>query len=151
MMSNLTHDTINIRRTISASIEQVFAAWADPHARAQWGAPSDDEVIQFVENDFRVGGKDVSLCGPKNDLRYRVESLYHDITKPIRLLFTELVTIEDTLLCVSLITVSLVECENSTTMDLTIQITSLTGEEMITGNRGGWAAALTNLEGYLGK
>lgn len=124
-------------------------AWADPEARTIWGAPSKDEAIEFVENDFRVDGKDVHLCGQKGDLRFRVDTFYHDIQKPLRLLFTERVSTGESTFCVSLITVDFAEAKEGTKLNLTIQVASLVGEEMIAGNRGGWHAALDNLEDYL--
>jgi uncharacterized protein YndB with AHSA1/START domain len=145
----LIHDTINIEKTINASTQQVFTAWTDPAARSAWGPPSDDEAIEFLESDFRVGGRDVSLCGQKGDLRFRVETVYHDIQQPLRLLFTERVSTADNLLCVSLITAEFVEAGDATKLELTVQVASLVGETMIKGNRGGWEAALNNLGGYL--
>lgn len=145
----LIHDTINIEKTINASAQQVFNAWADPAARSIWGPPSDDEAIEFLENDFRVGGKDVSLCGQKGDLRFRVDTVYHDIQQPLRLLFTERVSTDDNLLCVSLITAEFSEAGEATNLELTVQVASLVGEDMIGGNRGGWEAALNNLGVYL--
>ncbi len=73
------HETIATSRTIKASLEQVYKAWADPEARTVWGPPSDDEAIELVEHDFRVDGKDVHVCGQKGNLRLRVETFYHDI------------------------------------------------------------------------
>jgi uncharacterized protein YndB with AHSA1/START domain len=149
MNPSVAHETITISRTIKASLEQVFKAWAEPDARAIWGPPSDDEAIEFVESDFRVGEKDVHVCGQKGDLRFRVETHYHDIQEPRRLLFTERVSTGDTTLCAALITVDFAEAGEGTKLDLTVQVTSLVGEEMIAGNRGGWNAALSNLDSYL--
>lgn len=145
------HETIATSRTIKASLEQVFKAWADPEARTIWGPPSNDEAIEFVENNFRVDGKDVHLCGQRGDLRFRVETFYHDIQKPLRLLFTERVSTGENTLCASLITVEFAEAKEGTKICLTIQVASLAGEEMIAGNRGGWNAALDNLEDFLAK
>lgn len=149
MMPNATHETIRISRRINASPEQVFSAWADPVARAQWGPPSDDEAIEFLEHDFRVSGKDVSLCGQKGDLRFRVDTVYHDIREPLRLLFTERVSTDDNLLCMSLITAEFSTVGEATKLGLTVQVASLVGEDMIAGNRGGWEAALANLADYV--
>ena len=149
MSQSVLNETIAISRSINASLEQVFAAWADPVARAQWGPPSDDEAIEFLQSDFRVGGKDVSLCGQKGDLSFRVETHYYDIQTPLRLLFTERVSTGDNLLSVSLVTVVLSDSGGTTTLGLTVQIASLVGEGMISGNRVGWEAALTNLDLYL--
>ena len=145
------HETIATSRTIKASLEQVFKAWADSDARTVWGPPSDDEAIEFVENDFRVGGKDVHICGQKDDLCFRVETIYHDIQNPRRLLFSERVSTGENTLCASLITVDFAEAKKGTTLNLTIQVASLVGKEMIAGTRGGWNAALDNLGEYFSK
>lgn len=149
MNQDIVHETIDIRRTIDASPEHLFSAWERPDARVQWGPPSDDEAIKFIKNDFRVGGKDVSLCGPKDNMSFQVETTYYDIRKPERLLFTERVSMDDTPLSISLITVALSGVDAKTLLRLTVQITSLVGEDMIKGNRDGWHAALTNLANHL--
>ena len=147
-MSNALHETITIDRLINASTEQVFSAWSDTTARTQWGPPSDTEAIKILESDFRRGGMDVSMCGEKEDLRFRVETIYHDIQNNNRLLFTERVLSEDNLLCVSQVTVILEEQNSKTQLSLTIQIASLVGNEMIEGNRNGWTVAMENLSKF---
>jgi uncharacterized protein YndB with AHSA1/START domain len=42
-----------------------------------------------VEEDFRVGGRDVARCGAKDDPRFRVESRYVDIVPGQRIITTE--------------------------------------------------------------
>ncbi len=69
-------ETIATNRTIKASLEQVFKAWAGSEARTVWGPTSDDEAIELVENDFRMDGKDVHLCGQTGDLRFHVETIF---------------------------------------------------------------------------
>lgn len=145
------HDTIAISQTIEAPPEQVFAAWKDPQARALWGPPSDDEAIAFVETDFRVGGRDVHRCGPRHDLRFEVETHYHDISAPHRLLFTERVSTEGALLSVSLVTVTIDGNAEVSELDVTIQIASMVGTDMIDGTRGGWERALAQLGQYAAK
>ena len=150
-MSEVTHETITISRTIKASSTQVFKAWAEPGARAIWGPPSEDEAIEFVENDFRMGGKDVHLCGQKGNLKFRVETLYHDIQEPLHLLFTERVSTDGNILCASLITVDITKDGAGAKLLLTIQVASLVGKGMIEGSRGGWNAAFANLKVLLEK
>ncbi len=149
MTNPVSHDTITIKRTLKAPIENVFAAWANPEARALWGRPSDDEGFKHLETDFRVGGTDIGLCGPKDDLRYRVETKYHDIRSPHTILSTETISTEGSLLSISLISVHFAETGNQVDLTLTIQISSLVGEQMIEGNKAGWPAALDNLARYL--
>jgi len=144
--SNTRHETILINRTIKALPSLIFNAWVSPKARLIWGVPSDDEAMAFIETDFRVGGKDVHICGPKENLCYRVETCYHDIQEPRLLVFTERVSNNSHTLCSSLITVDLTAEGKDTNLDLTIQIASLVGDEMISGNREGWRMALTNME-----
>jgi len=74
MTPSLAHETITISRTIKASSKQVFGAWADQQARSVWGPPSEDEEMKFIDTNFRVGGKDVHVCGQKGDLRFRVDT-----------------------------------------------------------------------------
>lgn len=149
MNSSLAHDTISIRRAIHASPEIVFQAWKDPVARSTWGSPSDDEAVEFIANDFRVGGMDIHHCGPVGDLRFRVETRYHAIDCPKRLLFTESVSTGNALLSVSLVTVDISQARNAAQLDLTIQIASLVGTEMVAGSRAGWNAAIANLDSQL--
>ncbi len=141
----LVHQTIAISRMVDAPTDAVFAAWEDPQARSQWGPPSDDEALAFVETDFRVGGTDVHLCGPKGDLRFRVETRYYDIERPARLVFTERLSTGDALLSASLVSVAIGGNGRSTKLDLTVQIASAVGRDMIVGTRTGWEAALSNL------
>jgi uncharacterized protein YndB with AHSA1/START domain len=62
----LQHATIVLERTYRAPLEQVFSEFADPVARARWSPPSNDVLI-YDQTNFRVGGRDVFRCGPKDD------------------------------------------------------------------------------------
>ncbi len=140
----VTHDTITIQRNIDASKATVFTAWSNPEARVQWGPPSDSEAIEYLETDFRVGGMDVSRCGEKGHLDYRVETLYHDICSPARLVFSERVSHDESTLSASLVTVEIEDLDGLTKLTLTIQIASLVGDDMIAGHKKGWSAAIDN-------
>lgn len=145
MSETPSHETIIINRSVKASIEQVFAAFEDPKARAQWGPPSDDEAIEFIENDFREGSGDIHLCGEKGNLQYRVETRYYAINRPSRLIFTERISKADALLGTSLNSLSLSGNTSRTELVLTIQFTSVVGSEFISAVRSGWEIALDNL------
>jgi uncharacterized protein YndB with AHSA1/START domain len=59
MTSKLHHDTFTIERTYGASPKQVFAAWANPEAKARWFAgPSESWSPTERSMDFRVGGQE---------------------------------------------------------------------------------------------
>src|SRR5579859_1571265 len=73
------HATIVLERCYDATPGRVFAEFANPLVRAQWSAPSGDELV-YEEAAFKVGGRDVFRCGPKGDLKYRGETIYHFIS-----------------------------------------------------------------------
>ena len=80
-----------------------------------------------------------------------METHYHDISAPHRLLFTERVSTEGTLLSVSLVTVAIDGRAEASELDVTIQIASMVGTDMIDGTRGGWERALAQLGEYAAK
>jgi len=57
-----SHGTFTIERDLPHPPARVFAAWADPKAKAQWFAAPRDAAKELVrEHDFRVGGKGTRL------------------------------------------------------------------------------------------
>ena len=142
---SVTHATIVLERVYDASPARVFQALADPQARARWGTPSKNVDLVYDKTDFRVGGLDVSRCGPRGSLIYRVETRYVDIEPEQRIVSTEFVGEGWDRLSVSLITVELQPVGASTRLVLTDQIAAFGGKDMIAGSRAGFNAALDNL------
>lgn len=142
---SVTHATIVLERVYDASPARVFQALADPQARARWGTPSKNVDLVYDKTDFRVGGLDVSRCGPRGSLIYRVETRYVDIEPAQRIVSTELVCEGWNRLSVSLITVELHPEGASTRLVLTDQIAAFGGKDMIAGSQAGFKAALDNL------
>ena len=62
MESKLHHATITLERAYTVPVERVFSEFADPQARAEWNAPSNDALV-YDEADFHEGGRDVFRCG----------------------------------------------------------------------------------------
>jgi uncharacterized protein YndB with AHSA1/START domain len=73
------HATLVFEREIPAPVEEVFAAFADPVARSEWGAPSDTAVVIYDEADFREGGQDRFRCGSKADPNIHGTTRYLEI------------------------------------------------------------------------
>lgn len=142
---SVEHETFVLERRYPAEPGRVFAAWAEPEARLRWSPPSADQTIEYLETDFRVGGRDVSRCGPAGDPRFRVDARYLDIVPNRRIVFTERVGTGETALSVSLITVEIAPDGEGTRLILTDQIASLDGADMVSGSRHGLSAALDNL------
>ena len=60
---SVTHSTFVVERSYDASPARVFAAWADPKAKARWFAGPEEWGPDEFELDFRVGGREVSRGG----------------------------------------------------------------------------------------
>lgn len=143
------HETITLEHTYAFPIHDVYAAWADPAARTVWGTPSDNEALEFESTDYRVGGRDVSRCGPKGDLSFRVETTYLDIVPEVRVLYSEVASNGGNRLSVALQSALFEATDSSTRLRLVIQIASFVGKGMIEGNRDGSRITLDNLDRFL--
>jgi uncharacterized protein YndB with AHSA1/START domain len=150
MTDNSTHHgTVVFERTYDAPIARVYAAFADPVARASWSAPSDTAIFLYDETDFRIGGRDVFRCGSRSDPRYRGETYYHNIAPERRIVSTEVIDELDKRLSVAVTTLELEREGERTKLKLTVQVVSLDGPGMIEGTKTGYAGALDNLGRYL--
>ena len=72
------HGTIRLERRYKAAPARVFAAWAEPEARAQWDVPG-RWVIAEQTFDFREGGRERKRFGPHGDPHLVADTLYVDI------------------------------------------------------------------------
>jgi uncharacterized protein YndB with AHSA1/START domain len=83
---SLSPAAVVVRRTIAASVFDLFDAWLDPEALAEWMRPG---TIQRSEArvDPRVGGAyEVIMHGEKGPIPHR--GVYKLIDRPRRLVFT---------------------------------------------------------------
>jgi uncharacterized protein YndB with AHSA1/START domain len=147
--NELQHATIKLQHSYSAPLERVFSEFADPVARAQWSAPSNDALI-YDETDFRVGGKDVFRCGPKGDPKFHGETHYLDIVPNARVVSSETVEMGGHRLAVALTTLDFDPTADGTSLTVTVQIVSFVGPEMIHEYESGNRSALNNLASHLG-
>ena len=104
---NLKHSTLVFERTCAASVQRVFAAFANPKERAKWGAPSEKTAFIYDQVDFRVGGVDVFRCGDKNDPQYSGLTTYLDIVPEERIISSEVVETQGRKLLISMSTTTL--------------------------------------------
>jgi uncharacterized protein YndB with AHSA1/START domain len=142
------HATIVLERDYESSPSQVFAEFANPVVRAQWSAPSGDELI-YDETAFKVGGRDVFRCGPKGAPKFQGETMYHLIVPSRCVISSETVEADGQHLAVSLNTLELKETAGGTKLKLTIQIVSSVGEGIIKGFESGNRSALEGLATHL--
>jgi uncharacterized protein YndB with AHSA1/START domain len=121
---SVIHSTFSIERRYEAATDLVFAAWADPAAKARWFAGPAGEH----ELDFRVGGREVNR-GSHDGRAVRFESCYADIVHGERIVYTSTLYADDTPITVSLTTVEFSPAGRGTRLLLTEHGAFLDGHE----------------------
>ena len=138
------HGTIRLKRHYKAAPARVFAAWAEPKARAQWDVPG-RWVIAEQRFDFREGGREVKRFGPKDDPRFVADTLYLDIVPARRIVFSYSMTSRGEPVSVSLTTVEIMPDGQGTKLLLTEQIVFLDGKDNAANREEGLASMLDKI------
>jgi uncharacterized protein YndB with AHSA1/START domain len=142
---DLKHETLVFEQFCPAPVARVFAAFADPEERANWGTPSETAAFIYDKVDFREGGRDEFRCGDKNNPQYRGVTTYYDIVPNERIVSSEIVETQGRKLLISMATTTLEPEGTGTKVTVTVQLTSLTGDGMLKGAEFGHNASLDNL------
>jgi uncharacterized protein YndB with AHSA1/START domain len=121
-MRSVTHATFAVERSYAATPARVFAAWADPTAKARWFGGSDWEH----ELDFRVDGRETSR-GTMDGTAYTFSARYQDIVPDERIVYAYDMHMGETRISVSLATVELKPDGDGTTLVFTEQGAFLDG------------------------
>lgn len=121
------HATFVIERTYDASPARVFAAWADPAAKARWFGG--DEATGEYELDFQVGGREINRGGAPDGQFYTYEARYQDIVPDQRIVYTYDMHRDETRISVSLATVEFKAESDGTRLVYTEQGAFLDGED----------------------
>ncbi|MGC5324216.1 SRPBCC family protein [Brevibacillus sp. SYSU BS000544] len=114
------HATFVIERMYGTTPERVFAAWADPAAKAQWFQKPD-------EFDFRVGGRETNQGGPPGGPIFTFEACYQEIVAGQRIVYSYSLDMGQTRISVSLVTVEMEPVDNGTRLVFTEQGVFLDG------------------------
>ena len=148
-VTSTLHATFVFERELPATVEAVFAAFADPVKRVQWGTPSETAVVIYDEADFREGWLDRFRCGAKSDPNIHGVTRYLDIIRNGRIVSSETITMNGKRLCVSLTTLELTPDGRKTKLKNTTQLASFIGQDMVNGHKLGTNASLDNLVRHL--
>lgn len=147
MTGQMLHRTTVLEKTFGVSVADVFAAWAELEKRSLWNSPSDDVKIRYTEDDFSVGGKDVSLCLVGDQIMAEVIGIYHDIVPNERIIYTEIIKSgEGELFGTSQVSVSLESRGTGTHMIVTLQTVAVDGSTLLDDVVEGWTASLGMME-----
>ncbi|MFC6880973.1 MULTISPECIES: SRPBCC domain-containing protein [Actinomadura] len=122
---SVAHATFTLERFYRTPVARVFAAWADPAAKARWCGTGGGER-RF---DFRVGGVEVGRVNREDGTPLIFESRYQDIVENERILYSTTLSEGDALATVSLTTVEFLGADDGARLVLTEQGTYLEGRE----------------------
>ena len=79
---------LELRRIYPASVEAVYAAWADPEQMSRWMAPSDAFGPTQATLDVRVGGRyRIVMRDPEGNL-HTVSGVYREVVPNRKLVYT---------------------------------------------------------------
>ena len=147
MDHDVTHATFTLERSYPVPPARVFAAWADPAAKASWFTPDPGFGHEL---DFRVGGREVARGGPDGGPLMTFETLYRDIVPEQRIVYTSTLSAGADLMTVSLTTVEFTPAEDGgTRLILTEQGAYLDGQEQPAWREQGTADQLEALAAQL--
>ena len=141
---SVQHGTIRLERIYKAPPARVFAAWAEPEARAKWDVPGRWVIAEQIF-DFREGGRELKRFGPSGDPRFVTDTLYLDIVPEQRMVFSYSLTNRDAPISVSLTTVELSPDPKGTHLLLTEQIAFLDGGDDAATREEGLASMLDKI------
>lgn len=141
----LAFDTITLTRDIGCAPSRLFGLLTDRAARAAWGAPDAESVIEIDHFDMRPGGHEVARCGPKEDPHFGTRTDFHAVEDGRFVVGSESLTVGGEMLSVALVSCEVGARDTGSRLTVTLQIASLSGPEVLEDYRGGWSGALENL------
>ena len=140
------HATFVIERTYAASPARVFAAWADPEAKARWFVGPDEWAQGGHEFDFRIGGRERVSGGPQGGPIHAFDAIYQDIVPDERIIYSYDMHLDDARTSVSLTTVEFKAEGDGTRLVFTEQGAFLDGVDNPAERENGTRGLLDKLE-----
>jgi uncharacterized protein YndB with AHSA1/START domain len=138
--------TLTFERKVAAPVSALWQAWTAPAARAVWASPAPGVVVEFLEADSKVGGREVSLCKVAGQPDVRVEAGWLEMQPERVSVGYEVVSVEGVRQSAALVTAGFAEEGSGSRIAVTVQLSSLFGD-MEQGYRQGFDAGVGNLAG----
>ena len=99
------HASFTIERHYQAPPAKVFAAWSEPEAKTRWFSGPEDWDSGPRELDFRIGGRELDVGGPRGGPVHTYRAVYWDIVPDVRIVYTYELLLDEARISVSLVTV----------------------------------------------
>ena len=146
------HGSFTIERAFDLPPARVFAAWAEPKAKAAWfGGPPAEWKQQLRQMEFRIGGRERVKGQFAGGRVSEFDASYHDIVTNRRIVYSYTMQVDEKRISVSLATIEFEPAAGGgTRLILTEQGAYLDGG--FDGNAGreqGTRGLIDNLEKYL--
>jgi uncharacterized protein YndB with AHSA1/START domain len=142
------HATFVIERTYDATPARVFAAWADPAAKARWFGPG-SAAAEGYALDFAVGGRERLEVPTPDGAVYRYDARYQEIVQDRRIVYAYTMDRDDTRISVSVATVEVESAGAGTRLTFTEQAAYLDGADTPAAREHGTRELLEKLDGAL--
>ena len=147
----VTHATFAIERVYPASAARVFRAFADGKQKVHWFNGPEEWGPDRHEMDFRVGGRETSVGGPKEGPPHAFDAIYQDIVENERIVFSYDMHLDDRRISVSLTTIELKPAGGGTRLIFTEQGAYLDGWDNPAERERGTGGLLDALGAYLAR
>ncbi|WP_421695730.1 SRPBCC family protein [Aestuariivirga sp.] len=136
--------TLTFERNMAAPLSVLWEVWTAPAARAVWAAPSPSVVVNFLEADTKVGGREVSLCKVEGQPDICCECGWLALQPAQYAVNYEVVSSEGVSKSAALVTAEFSGTGQHSRLVVTVQLSAL-AENMEAGYRAGFGAGLDNL------
>lgn len=138
--------TLTFERDVAVPLSVLWTVWTAPAARAVWAAPRPSVIVEFLEADTRVGGREVSLCKVEGQPDIRCECGWLELRPALRSVNYEVVSSEGVTQSAALVTVDFSGTNERSRVVVTVQLSSR-AQNMEAGYRQGFGAGLDTLAG----
>jgi uncharacterized protein YndB with AHSA1/START domain len=142
------HATFTIERTYNAAPERVFAAWADPAAKARWFGPG-TLAHEGYALEFAVGGRERLAVAAPDGAVYRYDAHYQEIVPDRRIVYAYTMDRDEKRISVSVATVEVESADAGTRLTFTEQAAYLDGADTPAAREHGTRELLEKLDGAL--
>jgi uncharacterized protein YndB with AHSA1/START domain len=140
------HATFSIERKYKQPPGRVFAAWAEPEAKARWFVGPSDSRSEGYQLDFRVGGREHLEVHLASGKVHRFDCRYQDIVQGERIVYSYDMHIAEARISVSLATIEFKASGAGTRLVFTEQAVFLDGYDDAGSRERGTAELLDKLD-----